>query len=97
MEQRHERILVKRRCLDTDKARELYDKGYCDQQIADACFVSRDTVTEWRKRNGLVGHKTPYREKKKPHVSTLVKLAAEARAHGMSYGEYMVARKEGKL
>ena len=46
----------KRRYLDTLKARDLYIKGYCDQQIADVCDVSRDVVREWRKRNGLTGH-----------------------------------------
>jgi uncharacterized protein YjcR len=85
----------KRRYLDTLKARDLYIKGYCDQQIADVCDVSRDVVREWRKRNGLPGHKTLYKEKKNKHASTLTELAAEARAHGMTYGQYQVARKEG--
>lgn len=91
-------LFGKRRYLDTDKARRLYDKGYADQQIADACDVSRDTVREWRKRNNLTGHKTPYKPKsKKKRKLTLTEMAVEARKHGMTYGQYQVARKEGWL
>jgi hypothetical protein len=73
----------------------LYDKGYCDQQIADICDVSRDAVSVWRRKNGLVGYKAPHKEEKKK--STLVEVAVAAKAHGMSYGEYMVAKREGKV
>ena len=86
-----------RRYLDTDKAKELYEKGWCDQQIAEECDVSQDTVGSWRRRNGLVAHKAPYKTRKKKHSSTLVELVAEARAHNMSYGQYMAAKKEGLL
>lgn len=90
-------LFGKRRYLDVVKARELYDKGYCDQQIADDCGVSRESVRMWRIKNGLEGHKSPPREKKKKKESTLVTMAMEASAHGMSYGEYMVARREGRV
>lgn len=84
--------------LDPLMARSLYNAGYCDQQIADYCGVSRDSVREWRRRNALPGHGTPYKEKEEEkRKSTLVELAAEARAHGMTYGQYMVARREGKV
>lgn len=88
-----------RRCLDTDKAKKLYDIGYCDPQIAAICDVTTDTVRAWRRKNGLVGHKMPYKEKKKKteYKPTLSELAAEARKHGMSYGQYQVAKKEGWL
>lgn len=89
---------VKRRYLDTAKAIKLYDKGYCDQQIADVCDVAIDTVREWRRRTGLPGHKTPYKPKKKKNQKpTLVETAVEARKHGMTYGQYQVAKKEGWL
>ena len=91
-----EPIFFKRKCLDTERAKELYDKGYCDQQIADICGVSRDAVNVWRRKNKLVGHKAPHKEKKKKE-STLVEMAVEAKKHGMSYGEYMVAKREGKV
>ena len=87
-----------RRFLDKDMARELYDLGYCDQQIADACDVSLDSVRVWRKKYGLSGHKAPHKTKTKSRTpTTLVEMAAEAKSLGMSYGEYMVARREGKL
>ena len=86
-----------RRFLNHDKARELYDAGYCDQQIADACDVSRESVRVWRRKNGLEGHKPPRKEHEKRRASTLAEMAAEAKAHGMSYGQYMVERREGKL
>lgn len=89
--------LFTRRYLDVKKAKELYDIGYCDPQIADMCDVSRDTVRDWRRRNGLEGHKVPYIEKTEEKPSGLAAMAAEANAHGMTYGQYMVARREGKV
>lgn len=86
-----------RRYLDTDKARELYDIGYCDQQIADICNVSREAVSTWRRRNGLVGHSVLYKAVEEKRESTLIELAIEARKHGMTYGQYQVAKKEGWL
>lgn len=87
----------KRRFLNPDKAKELYDAGYCDQQIADTCDVSRESVRVWRRKNNLKGHKAPHKEPAKHRASTLAEMAAEAQAHGMSYGQYMVERREGKL
>ena len=83
--------------LDPNEAKRMYDLGYCDQQIADECGVSRDSVREWRRRNDLAGHSTPYQRKEEKRKSTLVEMAMEAKAHGMSYGEYMVARREGRV
>lgn len=85
-----------RRYLDTDKAKKLYDEGYSDQQIAEECDVSQDTVGSWRRRNGLAVHKAPRKARKKKHKTTLAELVAEARAHKMSYGQYMAMRNGGK-
>ena len=90
-------VFFKNKRLDPHMARRLYDIGYCDQQIADELGVSRDSVREWRRRNALPGHKTLYQKKEVKRKSTLAELAAEAKAHHMSYGEYMVARMEGKV
>lgn len=92
-----EPIFFKRRLLDKEYARELYDIGYCDQQIADSCGVGRECVSAWRRNNGLEGHKVLYKEKEKKRASTLNEMAAEAKAHGMSYGQYMAARRDGRL
>lgn len=83
--------------LDKEMAMDLYKKGYCDQQIADKCDVSIGTVREWRKRNNLPGHKAPYKEEKKKRKFTLEDAVREAKKHKMSYGTYMVARREGTL
>ena len=92
-----EPLFFKRRLLDKEYARELYDMGYCDQQIADNCGVGRECIRDWRRNNGLVGHKVPVKLEKKKTASTLVELEAEARAHGMSYGQYDAARRGGLL
>ncbi len=92
-----EPIFFRRKNVPEELAKELYDIGYCDQQIADELDVSVDSVRGWRRRSGLEGHKAPYKKPKQNHRSTLVELAAEANAHGMTYGQYMVAKKEGKL
>ena len=91
-----EPIFFVRRNLNTELARALYDDGYCDQQIADYCGVAKETVSKWRRNNNLPGHKAPVVEVGKPKKpSTLVELEAEARRHGLTYGQYMVARREG--
>lgn len=90
-------VFEKRCRLNKERALELYNKGYCDQQIADECDASVGSVREWRRRIGLPGHRVLYKKKTKKRESTLVELAAEAKAHGMSYGEYMAARREGKV
>jgi uncharacterized protein YjcR len=90
-------IFFKNKRLDPHMARRLYDIGYCDQQIADELGVSRDCAREWRRRNALPGHKTLYQKKEVKRKSTLAELEAEARAHHMSYGVYMDARREGRV
>lgn len=86
-----------RRYLDKERAIELYNIGYCDRQIADECGVNVDAVRCWRRRMGLVAHKVRYVKPEQRHKPTIVELEAEARKHGMSYGEYTTARRVGKL
>lgn len=90
-------MFFKRKYLNTTMAFELYAKGYCDQQIADELESSREAVRDWRRRRGLPGHKSLYKEEKKVRKFTLEDAVREAKKHGMSYGEYMVARREGKV
>lgn len=94
-----EPLFLDRKYIDPVIARRLYEQGYCDQQIADRLGIARETVKEWRRRNDLPGHKRLFKEEvvEVKHVSTLNELAAEAKRLGMTYGQYMVARKEGKL
>ena len=87
----------RRKRIDNEKAMELYNRGLCDPDVAEKLGVSRDAVREWRKRNGLEGHKAPpkpKKEKQKTYSCNLVKMAVEARKHGMSYGQYMAMRYE---
>ena len=92
-----EPLFYKRRLLNKETARELYDKGYCDQQIADHCGVTYGCVREWRRKSGLEGHKAPYKMKKKKPNESLVETAAEAKAHGMTYGQYMAMKNGGMV
>ena len=87
----------KRNRVDPVKARKMYDKGFCDPDIAEKLGVSRDAIREWRKRNGLEGHKaSPKPKKPKKYSSNLVAMAVEAKKHGMSYGQYMAVLYEKK-
>ena len=81
-------IIFGRKVFDPKRAMELYNMGYTDQEIAKQLDCVKETVRNWRNRNNLVKNK----EKK-----SLVELAAEAKAHGMTYGEYMVAKREGNV
>lgn len=82
----------KRNRIDPVKARKMYDKGFCDPDIADKLGVSRDAIREWRKRNGLEGHKaSPKPKKPKKHVSNIAAIEAEARENGTSYGQHYMA------
>ena len=87
----------KRNRIDPVKAMKMYDKGFCDPAIAEKLGVSRDAIREWRKRNGLEGHKaSPKPKKPKKYSSNLVKMAVEAKKNGMSYGQYMAVLYEKK-
>ena len=81
-------IIFGRKVFNPNRAMELYNMGYTDQEIAKQLDCVRQTVRNWRNRNHLSKNK----EKK-----SLVELAAEAKAHGMTYGEYMVAKREGNV
>ena len=90
--------IFEKRFLDRERAKELYDQGWCDQQIADECGVTRETVKAWRRKSGLIAHTTLARiERKRPPCPDLVVVAAEAKAHGMSYGQYVAAKYGGLL
>ena len=84
---------------DRERARGLYEAGYCDQFIADVCETTLDAVRSWRKKHGLKGHKNPIIDsvEKRSNTPTLSELAAEAKARGLSYGQYMLLRREGKV
>lgn len=44
---------MNRRILNPVRAKELYDQGLSDREIADECAVGYSTVGSWRVRNGL--------------------------------------------
>lgn len=80
----------KKRFLDQEYAMMRYKEGATDQEIAQEANVCRGTVSAFRKRNSLPPNRKK-KEKQKPgrKLSPLSRDAAEARKHGMNYGEYM--------
>lgn len=98
MTQKRKPIMTKRRkptTLDFDKARELYDEGKTDTEIAEACSVQRYSVRNWRRKFGLLSNrpapvkeKKPKKEKPAKPRSKLSDDAAEARRCGMNYGAW---------
>jgi uncharacterized protein YjcR len=84
---------------DKEHAKKLYHKGHSDSQIAGACGVATEAVRWWRRSSGLPGNKWPYPkiENEKIPVQSLSQVAAEARAHGMTYGKYLAAKQGGLL
>lgn len=45
--------------FDENRAEELYNDGLCDHDIAECLGISRSTVADWRRRNGLECHRAP--------------------------------------
>lgn len=54
-----------RKTLDWDKAKELYDRGLSDREIAEKIGGSRKSVEKWRSRNGLPANKPAGKGKKR--------------------------------
>ena len=88
---------LQRKHLEKAWAKELYDRGLCDQDIADMCAVSREAVRSWRRRNGLPGNTPPPKKEKCPPNANLIAAAAEAKKHRMTYGKYMLAKEKGEI
>lgn len=80
--------------IDPKIACSLWEQGMTDAEIAAAFGVTRDSAANWRRRNGL----KPNVKRSKEDVVELscaqriAAINAEARAHGMSYGQWQ--RKE---
>lgn len=94
--------------INWDTFQEMYDLGMLDSEIARELHVDTSTVSLHRRNLGLVSNwsnpanrKAYYdkRSNRKRQVPTksLSEVAREARALGMSYGEYMTAQREGRL
>lgn len=83
-------------CWDKEKAKELYDMGYYDREIAEICGTTSAAVQSWRRRNGLTWNGTTIEVEEETPKPTLSEIAAEARAHGMTYGQYVVTLQGGK-
>lgn len=78
-----------KRKIDGERAMWLWSQGKTDEQIADGCGVSRDSVANWRRRNGRL---PPNRKKKRhcpPWLEKVAAVNAMAREAGMTYGKYM--------
>lgn len=82
---------------------DMYDMGLTDEEIASEMDADKASVRKHRKSLGL----PPTRSKaearstrcshRKVPVKSLVEVAREAKERGMSYGQYMVAQREGCL
>ena len=87
--------------LDCNMIALMYQNGYCDQKIADELDTQLINVTGWRHRRGLQANPVDgyVAKAKRPEKrrNTLVEKAAAAKKLGMSYGEYDVALREGKV
>lgn len=73
--------------LDEKKAFEYYKAGKTDAEIAEDCGVCRETVKNWRKRNGLTLNRTKG-VREKSNLTPLERDAIEARKLGLTYGQY---------
>ena len=78
-----------KRFLNQKYAMMRYKEGATDQEIAEETGVCKETVTLFRKRNFLPPNRKKV-EKSKPErrLSPLARDNAEARKHGMNYGQY---------
>lgn len=94
------RPTIEERCpFDTDRALKLYEAGFSDNEIANILDVDFWAIKKWRMVNGLKGHthRAKIVEEKPKPVQTLAEVAVEARKHGMSYGQYVDAKRRGVI
>lgn len=79
--------------IDPKIACSLWEQGCTDSEIAAAFGVARDTASSWRRRNGLKPNfKRPKESEELDCAQRIAAANAEARAHGMTYGQLMAAR-----
>ena len=79
-----------KRFLNQKYAMMRYKEGATDQEIAEETGVCKETVALFRKRNFLPpNRKKAEKPKAERKLSPLARDNAEARKHGMNYGEYM--------
>lgn len=79
----------KTKFLNQEYAMMRYKEGATDREIADETGATVYTVYQFRKRNSLPPNRKKV-EKQKPErkLSPLARDNAEARKHGMNYGQY---------
>ena len=79
----------KTKFLNQEYAMMRYKEGATDREIADETGATVYTVYQFRKRNSLPPNRKKV-EKQKPErkLSPLARDNAEARRHGMNYGQY---------
>ena len=82
-------IPTMRNVMDAGMAWRLYSRGADDKGIAEACSVHTETVRKWRNKHGLKANRPT---DKVDGMSRLAQVVAEARAKGMTYGQYMAVR-----
>lgn len=79
----------KKKFLNKEYAMMRYNEGATDREIAEETGVTKYAVCQFRKRNSLPPNRKKA-EKPKPEckISPLARDVAEARRHGMNYGQY---------
>ena len=87
--------------IDVNLAALMYERGWCDQRIADELEIPLISASGWRRRRGLPANPTngyvAKADREAKPVNTLAKKAAAAKKLGMSYGEFDTALREGKV
>ena len=94
------RPTIEERCpFDVDRALKLYEAGFSDNEIANILDVDFWAIKKWRMVNGLKGNTRRAKTVEAPpkRVTTLSEVVAEARKHGMSYGQYVDAKRRGVI
>ena len=76
--------------LNLALAKQLYDMGLPDREIAHCCGVSSSTVLRWRHAKGLPPNYDFERATGPEEQLTIDAVAA--RKHGMSYGQYIAQK-----
>ena len=76
--------------IDDELGRQLWEDGMSDAEIAAVFGVRSDTVGTWRRKNGMKPNLKRTKRKKSglEWLERVAKINEEARAHGMTYGQW---------
>ena len=78
----------RRKLLDVEYAMKRYREGATDAEIAREADVAKTTVQTFRYKHGLEANRKRNVRRPKRRLTPLEQDAADARAAGMTYGQY---------